>query len=132
MELEMTAGEETDEIYDYEWNSGDICRILPGPIITGVVQDIEHGVHISKISRKFHQTLVVLFSDLCEAIRKDTKLNRIVLSGGVFQNSLLLTGLTEILEKNDFKVFTHRLVPTNDGGISLGQAMIANAVVNGR
>jgi len=132
MELEMTAGEETDEIYDYEWNSGDICRILPGPIIRGAVQDIEHGVHISKISSKFHQTLVVLFSDLCDAIRKETKLNRIVLSGGVFQNSLLLTGLFKALEKKDFKVFTHKLVPTNDGGISLGQAMIANAVVNGR
>ena len=125
IELEMAAGEKTDEIYDYEWTSGDIYRILPGPVIRGVVKDIENGVHICKISSKFHQTLVSLFSDLCETIRKETKLKRIVLSGGVFQNSLLLTGLSKALEKKDFKVFTHRLVPANDGGISLGQAVIA-------
>ena len=128
IELEMAAGEKTDEIYDYEWTSGDIYRILPGPVIRGVVKDIENGVHICKISSKFHQTLVSLFSDLCETIRKETKLKRIVLSGGVFQNSLLLTGLFKALEKKDFKVFTHRLVPANDGGISLGQAVIASAV----
>lgn len=132
VELEMAAGEKTDKIYDYEWTSGDVYRVLPGPVIRGVVKDMENGVHISEISSKFHQTLVRLFSDLCETIRKETKLKRIVLSGGVFQNSLLLTGISEALEKKDFKVFTHRLVPANDGGISLGQAVIANAVVNGR
>lgn len=132
IELEMAAGEKTDEIYDYEWTSGDVYRILPGPVIRGIVKDIENGVHTCKISSKFHQTLVRLFSDLCETIRKETELKRVVLSGGVFQNSLLLTGLSEALEKKNFKVFTHRLVPANDGGISLGQAVIANAVVNGR
>jgi len=132
IELEMAAGEKTNEIYDYEWTSGDVYRILPGPVIRGVVKDIENGVHTSEISSKFHQTLVRLFSDLCETIRKETELKRIVLSGGVFQNSLLLAGLSEALEKKDFKVVTHRLVPANDGGISLGQAVIANAVVNGR
>jgi len=131
IELEMAAGEKTNDIYDYEWTSGDIYRILPGPVIRGVVKDIENGVDICRISSKFHQTLVSLFSDLCETIRKETKLKRVVLSGGVFQNSLLLTGLFNALEKKDFKVYTHRLVPANDGGISLGQAVIANAVVNG-
>jgi hydrogenase maturation protein HypF len=129
LELEMAAGKRTDEIYDYEWNSGDIYRILPGPVIKGVVKDVENGVHISKVSSKFHQTLVRLFSDLCETIRKETQLKRIVLSGGVFQNSLLLTGLLKALEKKNFQVFTHRLVPANDGGISLGQAVIANALL---
>ncbi|OQY13536.1 MAG: carbamoyltransferase HypF, partial [Desulfobacteraceae bacterium 4572_187] len=94
IELEMAAGEKTNEIYDYEWISGDVYRILPGPVIRGVAKDIENGVHICKISSKFHQTLVRLFSDLCETIRRETELKRIVLSGGVFQNSLLLTGLT--------------------------------------
>ncbi|MBT8357958.1 MAG: carbamoyltransferase HypF, partial [Deltaproteobacteria bacterium] len=60
MELEMSAGEKTDEVYDYEWNLGDIYRILPGPIIRGVVKDIEKGMHISEISSKFHQTLIRL------------------------------------------------------------------------
>jgi hydrogenase maturation protein HypF len=54
-------------------------------------------------------------------------LNRLVLSGGVFQNSLLLAGLISALEKKGFEVFSHKLVPTNDGGISLGQALVAAA-----
>ncbi|MDY6789733.1 MAG: carbamoyltransferase HypF [Thermodesulfobacteriota bacterium] len=128
MELEMAAGEKTDDIYDYEWTSGDVHRILPGPVIRGIVTDIENGVHTSEISSKFHHTLVRLFTDLCETIRKETQLKRIVLSGGVFQNSLLLSGLLQELTKKGFAVFTHRLVPANDGGISLGQAVIAAAV----
>jgi hydrogenase maturation protein HypF len=51
----------------------------------------------------------------------------VVLSGGVFQNLRLLTGLREVLETEGFRVFTHRRVPTNDGGISLGQALVAAA-----
>jgi hydrogenase maturation protein HypF len=92
------------------------------------VEDLEKGIHSSEISSKFHMTLIHLFARLCDVIRKEHSLNRVVLSGGVFQNSLLLTGLVEALEKNKFQVFTHRLVPTNDGGISLGQAMVAAAV----
>ncbi|RLC32276.1 hypothetical protein DRH13_01935 [Candidatus Woesebacteria bacterium] len=72
-------------------------------------------------------TLICLFSELCEVIRKESGLNRVVLSGGVFQNSLLLTGLIQKFEEKSFEVFTHHLVPTNDGGISLGQAMVAAA-----
>jgi len=127
MELEMVACENLCKSYDYEWVTGDVIKVLPGPIIRGIVKDIDKGLHISEISGKFHFTLVQLYSDLCDSIRKETGLKRVVLSGGVFQNSLLLTGLSETLEKKDFKVFTHRLVPANDGGISLGQAVIAAA-----
>ncbi len=128
MELEMVACENLCKSYDYEWVTGDVIKVLPGPIIRGIVKDIDKGLHISEISGKFHFTLVQLYSDLCDSIRKETGLKRVVLSGGVFQNSLLLTGLSETLEKKDFKVFTHRLVPANDGGISLGQAVIAAAL----
>ena len=71
-----------------------------------------------------------MFTDLCVLIGKERELNRVVLSGGVFQNSILLTGLTRALEKKDFKVFSHQQVPTNDGGISLGQAVVAAAKVS--
>ncbi len=97
-------------------------------MIHGVVRDVEQGVQPSVIGGKFHATIIHLFSDLCEVIRKESGLDRVVLSGGVFQNSLLLSGLARRLEEKSFQVFTHKLVPTNDGGISLGQALVAAAV----
>jgi len=119
------------EIYDYEWTSGDMHRMVFQPIITGVLKDIKKGVDASIISGRFHLTLIRMISGLCEVIRREWDLNRIVLSGGVFQNAFLLTGLTRALEEKNFEIFCHRLVPTNDGGISLGQAVIAASMANG-
>jgi hydrogenase maturation protein HypF len=127
MELEMTAERIDDGIYDYEWLTADGIQIRTGPIIRGVVYDMLEGVPVSVISARFHGTLIRLFAEVCNVIRKGTRLNRVVLSGGVFQNSRLLSGLIPALEKQGFAVFTHKLVPTNDGGISLGQAIVANA-----
>ena len=129
MELEMLASGQVAGIYDYEWETTDRHKILTRPIIQGVVKDMLQGLHPSVISHRFHQTLIRMFSELCEVIRKENGLNRIVLSGGVFQNALLLTGLINALEKRKFKIFSHSKVPANDGGISLGQAMVAAAVV---
>jgi len=128
MELEMLAQDHADGIYEYEWTAADSLQISPRPLIRGVVKDMAQGIPPSVISRKFHQTLTHLFAELCKTIRKDSGLNRVVLSGGVFQNSILLTDLTKALEKENFKVFSNTLVPTNDGGISLGQALVAAAV----
>jgi len=128
MELEMFAGEKTSDVYEYEWTSGDRHEVLPKPIISGIVHDMETGVALSRISAKFHMTIIRMFSTLCEHIRTETGLNRVALSGGVFQNSIILTGLSRVLKEQNFQVFTHHLVPTNDGGISLGQAVIAAAV----
>jgi hydrogenase maturation protein HypF len=130
MELEMLAADSADSIYDYEWESGDIYKILPAPIIRGVVEDLQNGLALAEISAKFHLTLIRLFADLCDTIRKDRGLNRVVMSGGVFQNVILLTGLIRALENRNFKVFTHQQVPANDGGIALGQAIVASAVVS--
>ena len=129
MELEMTAEETGDRVYDYEWiTDGDVRKILPASIVRGVVQDIHNGVHTSVISGKFHATLVKLFSELCDKLRKEIGIQNVALSGGVFQNSRLLTGLIQALEGKNFQVYTHTKVPTNDGGISLGQAVVAAAV----
>lgn len=129
MELEMLSDENTEETYDYEWISEDnIFKILTAPIIKGVVSDVHNGVHTSIIGGKFHRTVIRLFTELCKIIRKDADIERVALSGGVFQNSILLSGMIKALEENRFKVYTHKLVPANDGGISLGQAVIAAAV----
>jgi hydrogenase maturation protein HypF len=74
---------------------------------------------------KFHNTLIRLLADLCDRIRRERDLNRVVLSGGVFQNARLLAGLIPALMARGFEVYSHRWVPTNDGGIALGQAVVA-------
>ena len=130
MELEMLADEKAKGIYNFEWSSGETHRIFLQPIISGVVNDMERGVHPSTISGKFHNTIIALFSELCEVIRKENGVSRVALSGGVFQNSIILSGLIKGLKQRGFQVITHTLVPANDGGISLGQAMIAAAVAN--
>jgi len=127
MELETLAVESVGLQYDCEWEVADVLRILPGPIIRGVVTDMTNNVPIGEISARFHQTLINLFANLCEVIRNDRGLNRVVLSGGCFQNAALLAGLLQALSEKNFEVFAHQQVPTNDGGISLGQAVVAAA-----
>jgi hydrogenase maturation protein HypF len=79
------------------------------------------------IYAKFHFTVVRLFTDFCKKLRHRSGLNRVALSGGAFQNTILLEGFIRSLEKNGFKVYSHSKVPANDGGISLGQAVVAAA-----
>jgi len=129
MELEMQAADGIDTIYDFDWVSGDPIQILSDPIICGVVQDVQNGLSIAEISIKFHKTLIALFAEICVSLRQNRDLNRVVLSGGCFQNSILLSGMIRELRFRDFEVFAHQQVPTNDGGISLGQAVVAAAQI---
>jgi len=127
MELEMLADDHRADIYDYEWITADDYQILTRPIVRGVVNDTVQGVPPAVISRKFHQTLIRLFAELSAIIGRENGLNRVVLSGGCFQNSLLLAGLIKALQAQQLDVYTHTQVPANDGGISLGQAVVAAA-----
>ena len=77
------------------------------------------------IARRFHDTLAAAAVDACAAIRRESGVERVVLSGGVFQNKMLTERVYDLLASNGFQVFTHRLVPPNDGGLALGQAVIA-------
>lgn len=127
IELEMMAAQNanTNAVYEYAWTSESERRIFLQPIVRGIVKDMAKGVSLSEISGKFHMTLIQLFTELCQVLKKESGLNRIALSGGVFQNMMLLKGLTRTLENTGFQVVRHAQVPANDGGISLGQAMIA-------
>jgi hydrogenase maturation protein HypF len=131
MELEMMAAERTTGTYDYEWISDDIHRVLFQPIIRGIVRDMKKGIPQAEISAKFHRTLIRLFTELCGVISKESGVNTVALSGGVFQNSILLAGLMQSLARKNFRVITHKIVPANDGGIALGQALIAAAKAGG-
>jgi hydrogenase maturation protein HypF len=128
--LEQWAIENNSKnIYNFDWNKENgIYKIAISSIIKNLVDELIQRKSPEAISYNFHLTLVNLFTELCLKLKKDTGLNRIVLSGGVFQNITLLTELQNALKKERFFVYSHEKVPTNDGGISLGQAAIAEAI----
>jgi hydrogenase maturation protein HypF len=129
VELEMEMGEGEDYYSVVIPREGEL--IIPhAPIIRGIVTDLMEGMNRRTISRRFHNTLVRVFADACIELRNRRKLNRVVLSGGVFQNAFLLGQLEKILGELGFEVYTPSLVPANDGGISLGQTVVANAVLD--
>ncbi len=130
MELEMAADPAETGHYTWQWDPGDDGYVIdPRPIVRAVAADCMDGVPVPIISSRFHNTLTLLYTDFCDALRRETGLDRVVLSGGVFQNATLLNTLSAALAKRAFKVYSQKLVPANDGGIALGQAMAAAAKV---
>ncbi len=112
----------------YQWQTekeGDQRIMLTSGIVKGVVDDIIKGVSKGVISARFHNTLINMFTESCILIRDETGIDQVALSGGSFQNETLLTGLTRSLGASGFDVFSHALVPTNDGALALGQALCA-------
>ncbi len=135
VELEMAAhayyGEEavsdTGESYPFRIVEDEGKRILRlKELLSAVVEDLRRGVPTARISAKFHSTVAQMTGEMCRLVANETGISQVALSGGVFQNRLLLRKTVSLLESDGFQVFTHRQVPCNDGGISLGQAVIAN------
>jgi hydrogenase maturation protein HypF len=108
----------------YPIASGETIRF--DETIRGVVDDIHQGIDKATISTKFHNTVISVIFESVKTIRQIEGINKVVLSGGVFQNKYLLEGTTAILLANKFEVYSHATVPTNDGGIALGQLAIAS------
>ena len=94
--------------------------------LRAIVGDIVAGEDSANISTKFHNTIILAIFESVNAIRTYEGIHKVVLSGGVFQNRYLLEGTTKLLKENDFEVFSHATIPTNDGGIALGQLAIAS------
>ncbi|MFC1559795.1 carbamoyltransferase HypF [Candidatus Margulisiibacteriota bacterium] len=131
--LEHSIDGKTTGFYKFDINKEKGSYIIdPRKIIIGIINDINSKKKRSYIAAKFHNTVVMFTLEICKFIRKKNKLNKVCLSGGCFQNKYLTEKLTAALQKNKFKVYTHSLVPPNDGGISLGQAAIASARLRGR
>jgi hydrogenase maturation protein HypF len=129
IELEMLAPDEIDKSESYPFSiieEGGMRVVKLKELFSEVVRDIRNQVPVPEISLKFHHTVAEIITAMCQLIAKDSGIKRVALSGGVFQNRLLLKLATAALKKEGFSVFTHRLVPANDGGISLGQAVVAN------
>lgn len=124
--LEKEANAEDTCLYPYEIILGEVgYRIRILEMIRAIAEDVLEGTEISRIAGAFHRTVAGITLDVCRLLREEYGLKDVVLSGGVFQNRLLLGLMIDELEKDGFKVYTHSKVPTNDGGISLGQAAIA-------
>jgi len=94
-------------------------------IIQGIIDDVKRGIANPLISAKFHNSIVNMTLQVCTILRDRTGLTDVVLSGGVFQNNFLFSRLLKKLTSNGFKVYFPQKIPCNDGGISLGQAVIA-------
>lgn len=104
--------------------------IEPAPMFRAVVADLESGRNIREIAFRFHATVAAMIVNVSVAIREKTGIADVALSGGVFQNFRLLELSVDGLEANGFAVAVHEHFPPNDGGISLGQAAIAAAILN--
>ena len=139
VELEMAAyachcEEHSDEAisidkesYPYRIIVDEGMRIVQlRDLLSAIIENLERGVSSGRISVRFHNTIARMTDEMCRLIADETGINQVVLSGGVFQNRLLLRKTIKLLENSGFQVFTHRQVPCNDGGISLGQAVVAN------
>jgi len=125
MELEAIADPRSARSYAADISDdGSALVIDPGSIIRAVTDDLRARVSPGEISAAFHNGLAHTIADTVERMRRRTGINRVVLSGGVFQNVLLVTRAASALERAGFEVFTQRLVPCNDGGLSLGQAYV--------
>lgn len=113
----------------------DLAAAAPGaaieldyrPAIRQVVADLATGVPAATVSRRFHSGIVSAVVALCKRLRAIHGLDTVVLSGGVFLNEFLLVNCLVQLQLAGFMPYCHRQVPTNDGGISFGQAIVANA-----
>jgi hydrogenase maturation protein HypF len=118
------------ESYPYRTGEDKGIRIVRlKDLLWAVIEDLQHGVSRGRVSVKFHNTIARMVNEMCRLIADETGITQVALSGGVFQNRLLLRKSIDLLESSGFQVFTHGHVPCNDGGISLGQAVIANFAV---
>ncbi len=122
-----SAISDNTESYPYHITEDKGTRIVQlGVLLSAIIEDLSQGVSKARISVKFHNTVAQMVNEMCRLIASETGINQVALSGGVFQNRLLLRKTVSLLERDGFQVFTHKQVPCNDGGISLGQAVIAN------
>jgi hydrogenase maturation protein HypF len=133
VELELAADGPASRGYPFRLRpEGEGCVIETSGIIGGVVEDLLAGRGIGEISSRFHRTVAEVVVAGCEEIREAGGASGVALSGGTFQNLLLTEQVLELLAGKDFTVYRHRRVPTNDGGIALGQAVLANGIVRGK
>ncbi len=133
IEFEAILDDNIKSAYEFYLNEGKTVEIDCAPLIRWVALDVLDGVPVFEISAKFNNAAANLILRLALRFREHEKINKVALSGGCFQNVALLKASLKRLREHDFEVLTHQKVPPNDGGLALGQAIIASQlVVNGK
>ena len=122
IELEAFADPAETGVYPLEISPDNTIRLAP--LITEMINDFQQGVQLPTLSGRFHNSLAELVLELARQAKGRYSLNRVALSGGVWQNMSLLTKTIDALSGAGFQVLTHHQIPPNDGGVSLGQAAI--------
>jgi hydrogenase maturation protein HypF len=126
VELETVASAASDggRIYRFSIGAG---QIDPAPVLRAIVADLRRGCPVGAISAAFHVAVASLIVEVAAQVRAATGLRQVALSGGVFQNVLVTRLARTALDEQGFSVLTHHLVPPNDGGLALGQTVVAAA-----
>jgi hydrogenase maturation protein HypF len=131
IELETVAASHHRAARDYRFAIvGD--EIDAGSVLHAIVDDLRDRCPTGEVAAGFHVAVAYLIAESAERLREKTGIRRVALSGGVFQNALLLRLARAELARRDLQVLTHRLVPPNDGGLALGQAAVAGYTHPGR
>ncbi|MGP0030745.1 MAG: carbamoyltransferase HypF [Acidimicrobiales bacterium] len=126
IELEWVAEPHVDRERPYAFGlSGD--EIDAGPVLRAMIDDLRDGCPTGTMAAGFHAAVADMIAECADGRRAETGIERVALSGGVFQNALLVGLARAALAARGFEVLTHRLVPPNDGGLALGQAVVAGA-----
>jgi len=132
IELEMCRKPGEKGVYGFDIHAeGEAWILGTMPVIRGVVADLVAGEDPGVISTRFHNTLIQMLHQICRTVRTESGIQRVALSGGAFQNKTLLSGVTRALSADGFDVLSQAKVPANDGGLSLGQALIGGMLCAG-
>ncbi|HXM43730.1 MAG TPA: carbamoyltransferase HypF [Bryobacteraceae bacterium] len=133
IELEAVAAEGVADSYAFGIDAGTAGDTVDfRPAIERIVAELRDGTPVPAIAARFHNTVAEAIVEVCRRLRMEEKLNRVCLSGGTFQNMKLLARTLAGLRRLGFEVFIHAQVPPNDGGIALGQAVIATEILRRR
>ncbi|MBW7882327.1 MAG: carbamoyltransferase HypF [Caldilineaceae bacterium] len=126
IEMEALAGNGEDPVYAFDMDETTTpLRFHAAPLIRAIARDVLDGVAEPAIAARFHSSVAALIEDLAVRLAKQHGIRRVALSGGVFQNVTLLQLAVARLRAHGFTVLFHHRVPPNDGGLALGQAIIA-------
>lgn len=115
------------DIYSYDTfkDHDDMLIIKTAQLINSITEEQLNNIPLNLMAEKFHRTVADMIVNTCCIIREKYNINQVVLSGGVFQNLILLEYVCKKLSASDFITHTHSNIPANDGGLSLGQAILA-------